>query len=145
MVEGQIWKYIFETDKFVFRGSPRNGGVPVIGGWLAPPEKLGTTAEGKTILKVTAAVAYKCPHNVRCDSSHRVYDPDYEPAYQRGNKPEYTLYVVTDENVLIVTPLDTGYGLAVNQIDIYRGIGITIPPWRWGSNTNPQAYIVSYP
>ncbi|MBK7201760.1 RHS repeat-associated core domain-containing protein [Candidatus Amarolinea dominans] len=138
VVQGKIWKYILATDSFLARGSPRNNGVPVNYGWVVPPDnKLGRTPEGRYILQVTAAVAYTCPHNVHCGLG-----TPFEPAYRRGNKPEYTIYVVTDGNVLIVTPLDTGYGLSANQIDIYMGIDFEQPDWIWGSNAHPQAYIV---
>ena len=138
VVQGKIWKYILATDSFVARGSPRNNGVPVNYGWVVPPDnKLGRTPEGRYILQVTAAVAYTCPHNVHCGLGTPL-----KPAYRRGNEPEYTIYVVTDGNVLIVTPLDTGYGLSANQIDIYMGIGFEQPDWIWGSNAHPQAYIV---
>jgi 3D (Asp-Asp-Asp) domain-containing protein len=69
----------------------------------------------------TGAVASSCPHNVRCgQESNPSYDPNYQPLFPVNTAQ--TLYIETDEYALIITPLDTGGGLAPNQIDLYVGI-----------------------
>ena len=138
VLNGQLWKYNLTTGMFYALTTDLNAGVPVVLGRLVPPIHVGRTTEGKDVYKVTGAVAAPCPWNVRCDTQSTTY----APVYKQSKDPRQVLYVVTEDLVLIVRPLDSGYGLAPNQIDLYVGYGRTKPEWTYGSTANPRVWIV---
>lgn len=126
IVNGVLWKWNNNSRTFFQQGNSCPNGVPLVSQCLNRPSPGRPTGDGRTSYTVDVAVA-SCPGTKFCNpefEDEEFYDPNFKPLYQQ-NGP--TLYVVTNNYVLIASPKDSGGGLEANQIDIYTGAGGSWP------------------
>lgn len=119
VVGNELWKYDLGSESFQqHTNSCTTGGVAAAGGCLSPAQVTGRV-DGKTVVVASVAVA-SCPGTKYCNPSSTHYNPNFQPAYEQLGP---TIYIVTDDFILIADPLDSGGGLGASQTDVYRGIG----------------------